>query len=78
MKTFDMYFFIHRPIMGRREGTAPNNALPKVRAGHWNIDCKSLSALVLAGRFQFSLCLLTCTSYFQFGFGSGQDKQQIP
>jgi len=36
--------------------TAANNALPKVRARHWNIGYKSLSAVVRAGRFQFCFC----------------------
>jgi len=54
--------------------TAHNNALPKVRAGPWNIGCSSASASVSAGRFQFGFCLLICTFAFQFSICTGQDQ----
>lgn len=44
-----------------------NIALPKVRIRHWDINFKSLPALLLAVRYQFSVFSLTCSSYSLFG-----------
>jgi len=52
---------------------AYNNALPKGRAGHWNIGCLHRSTLVRADEFQFGFLLLTSTSYFQLGSSSRLD-----
>lgn len=43
-------------LLERGEKRSPNNALPKVRAGRWNLNFKSLSTVVRAGPFQFSFC----------------------
>jgi len=50
---------------------AANNALPKVRAGHWHIGCKSLSALVPAGRFQLSFCNYLVLHIFNLALAPG-------
>ena len=74
MRIMKVYFSIN--LIGQR--TAANNALPKVRAGHWNIGCKSMSASVRAGRFQFSFCSYFVLLFFNLALVPGGTSNKFP